>query len=493
MSSPVLSTSRTFAFRDRLCLPVYIALILITLLGLGLRLMSAQGDFWLDEVWSLRLVAPLAHFWEVFWKISHDNNHFMNSLWLFLVGSDQSIYIYRLPSLVMGGISIWVAGLVGLRHSKAECVALALLVSCSVMFVHYGSEARGYSGLILAMLTSVLFFDLMMAAEVDGNATAMHRSAWFLGGALGLGAFNHLTIVMMAVSLGLTALIVLNRRLGSLSRAVGIAFRLFAPSLLLLLPIIAALAAGYLYRGQFKIGGVTPFSVDNFIIGYGAALGFGSGLYDFVPLLGCILLIPVLCLVAFWGGFLNQDRATLALISLVFLPCLMFVAGLSNVQYSRYFLVCVVVLILVLAEIIGAMWSRGGVTRVFGVLIAGLVLAGQVMPLSRLFEGGRGGYRHVTALLGASNGIYDSNFTSINEAMISFYATRQGLTLRTARSETYCAEPPDNYVLCGAELAAAPLTLEAGPEACRKTFKRVTAFEHGGLSGWQLVVYQRVP
>ena len=52
--------------------------------GFVLRLWCARGPLTLDEVWSIENLAPLRHFWQVFWGISHDNNHFLNSLWLYI-------------------------------------------------------------------------------------------------------------------------------------------------------------------------------------------------------------------------------------------------------------------------------------------------------------------------------------------------------------------------------------------------------------------------
>ena len=52
--------------------------------GLALRLVCSGGPLWPDEIWSLRNIEPLQHFWQVFWGISHDNNHVANSLWLYV-------------------------------------------------------------------------------------------------------------------------------------------------------------------------------------------------------------------------------------------------------------------------------------------------------------------------------------------------------------------------------------------------------------------------
>ncbi|MBV8662206.1 MAG: hypothetical protein JO107_03795, partial [Hyphomicrobiales bacterium] len=58
------------------------AVAAIAAAGLALRLACSDGPLWVDEIWSLRNLRPIQHFWDVLWGISHDNNHFANSLWL---------------------------------------------------------------------------------------------------------------------------------------------------------------------------------------------------------------------------------------------------------------------------------------------------------------------------------------------------------------------------------------------------------------------------
>src|SRR5438270_5000344 len=62
-----------------------LVLLLVALVaaGLALRIRCADGPLWQDEIWSIENLAPLTQFWPVFWGISHANNRFLNSLWLY--------------------------------------------------------------------------------------------------------------------------------------------------------------------------------------------------------------------------------------------------------------------------------------------------------------------------------------------------------------------------------------------------------------------------
>ena len=119
-----------------------------TLVGSLLRIMMARGDLWLDEAWSLKLVAGISSPWAVFWEISHDNNHFLNSLWLAWLGPDEPAWAYRIPALVLGTLAIPLAAVIGWRRGRAGAVVAAWFVALSMPLVIYGSEARGYAGLV---------------------------------------------------------------------------------------------------------------------------------------------------------------------------------------------------------------------------------------------------------------------------------------------------------------------------------------------------------
>src|ERR1700730_1378940 len=70
--------------------------------GLALRIAGSAGELWLDELWSLVLVAPLKTPIEVFTRVHHHNNHYLVSLWIWLCGANQAWWVYRAPSVVAG-------------------------------------------------------------------------------------------------------------------------------------------------------------------------------------------------------------------------------------------------------------------------------------------------------------------------------------------------------------------------------------------------------
>ena len=83
-----------------------IAMCGLLIVSAGLRLLAARGDLWLDELWSLSFARQMTSPLDVWTAIHHDNNHPLNTLYLFVVvhlaGAHASPMLFRLLSLVSG-------------------------------------------------------------------------------------------------------------------------------------------------------------------------------------------------------------------------------------------------------------------------------------------------------------------------------------------------------------------------------------------------------
>src|SRR5262245_974209 len=84
------------------------------------RVAGLFTDFWLDEIWSWMLVRQVSSPLAIFTAIPHDNNHWLNSLFIYCLGTRQHWYVYRLLSVVTGIASVGLAGLIGHRYGRQE-------------------------------------------------------------------------------------------------------------------------------------------------------------------------------------------------------------------------------------------------------------------------------------------------------------------------------------------------------------------------------------
>jgi hypothetical protein len=171
---------------------LWLSVLALTIAGFFLQLLCARGDLWLDEIWSIRDLQSITNAGRIFWGISQYNNHFLNSLWLWFVGPNASPIVIRLEAIVLGTLTIPVAAKLCARSGPAAALAGATLVAGSGIFVHYGSETRGYAGLLL------MIFVAAEALENFRSDPADHRSRLLFGAAVAFGALFHLTMLIAA-------------------------------------------------------------------------------------------------------------------------------------------------------------------------------------------------------------------------------------------------------------------------------------------------------
>ena len=136
--------------RPRLLAVAALALVL----GAALRVACATGELWFDELWSLERAQRLERVLDVLLEpvFQHDNNHWLNTLWLHWIGTDVSPLVQRLPACLASLLSLLVIGWIGWRRDPLSGVLALLLAASSFLLVQYGTEARGYAGAVLFAL-----------------------------------------------------------------------------------------------------------------------------------------------------------------------------------------------------------------------------------------------------------------------------------------------------------------------------------------------------
>lgn len=456
--------------------------------GAGLRIAAARGDLWLDEIWSLKLVGGLRSPDAVFWGISHDNNHFLNSLWMYVLGQDAPAWAYRAPAVLLGTLSVAVAARIGRRRGRATGVATAWLAAAASPLVVYGSEARGYAGLILAILLAVAAFEDAMA-EPDASASAWRRrSAWRLALAIGFGALCHLTMLATLAVLGTAALLRFTARGRSPRAAVDATVALFGPALAALVPAMAAMLAGAVVRGGLTVGDDAPFSVADFAEGFGGLVRLTLGLPGAMAWPAAGLLLAA----ALAPGRPDGTRGALALSALVAMPAAVAAARLHNVAYPRYYLVAGVVLLLIQGDAVGRLWRGAGWGRAAAALLLGAALVGHAAADRALLGDGRGNYSAALDLMAETGPIrYAADQRFQVETVARFTAARRGLALAYVAPDAFCAAPPDWYVDALDDGPALEPALALGPAACRTRYERRASFPASPLSGGRWTLYRR--
>jgi hypothetical protein len=132
-------------------------------------------DFWLDEIWSYNLARRARSVADIFLSpdLKSDNNHQLNTVWLYVLGDQRDWVLYRIPALVAGVLAVAVAYSIGGHRSRLEGMLAGLGVAGSFMMVVYSTEARGYA---LVLLFALLAF---VALRRYLDAPSLAAGWWF--------------------------------------------------------------------------------------------------------------------------------------------------------------------------------------------------------------------------------------------------------------------------------------------------------------------------
>ena len=342
-----------------------------------LRLAAVFNDFWFDEIWSLHLSRLVASPAEILTKLSHDNNHPLNTFFLWALGDQRSWKWYRLLSLITGVASVGIMGILGRRYGRAESFNALVMGGFSYFLIHYSSEARGYAPAVFFALAGFL-----LAGETPAGKSMLHRGLFWL--TVLLGFLSHSTY-MFAYS-GIFALSALRLlRCGTRPGQV-------AAEMLKMHGIPTAfLAADLLWLNSLTIGGGPEYAVSDVILET-AQLTFGFPRNQWLAVFACLAGATLLI----WEIWISRgeipNQWIFYLTTILLAPALVLIAAKPAVLFPRYFLVCIPFFLLLLARWLAWVARRGTPWKVFSASLLVLYCCCNMLLFGDLLRYGRGGY-----------------------------------------------------------------------------------------------------
>ena len=366
----------------------WIALGGVFFLGLVLRVGGSTGELWLDELWSLALVAPLTSASQVFTAIRHENNHYLISLWMWMLGPDRDWWMYRVPSILAGMVAVVAAIRIGLRQSRATAFVAALLFSLSYLAVFYSSEARGYA---IAGSMALVGYDCM---DQFLRSRAWQSAAGY-GIAVVIGMMGNLSFVSVAVALGLWSVAGLPWRERTWKSARQLVGLHAAP--VALLGVLWYMDVRHMAAGNGPQLGLWPVLCETISYAFGLPGNFA---------LAGVIVVGVLAFVAWQVAAMARQRDLRWIffaVGVVVAPLALLLWTGRVFLFPRYFLVNVFVLYLLAALAIGKAWDTRAL-RMRRLIAAGLAAwtLGNLLLSVQLWQVGRGHYKDAIEYISAN-------------------------------------------------------------------------------------------
>lgn len=473
---------------------------MLTLGAFVLRLYASLGDLWLDEVWSLKLATHVSSWTEVFTKLNVENNHHLNTLWLHVLGDGLPFVVYRLHSIVAGAATVLFMALIARRWGTAASVFAAVLGSTSYLLVHYSSEARGYSVMLLAVVVSVWLALRYVKKPTIGIALA-------IGFVLSIGLLSQLVIALFAAVLGVWMVCVFKRWINGAFRqlnpvsmdapAYSLAKAMGWTSLCFLLPAVTLIVLWAVNLSKIPPGGANPSS-GAMVIFTALSLMIGGPHDGPVVFVAAVLMMVATLGSAWWlrrRGDLLADMTT-GLIG----PCVFLLPVLAVARHTpmsvRYLLPMLPLALLMLAWVLGSLWDRGGTwRRTVTLILLATYIAAQATHLVPLLRDGHGSYLAAVQYMAAQDPrekieiSSDHDFRQLTLLDYYLFALPKGKSIDYRHRNELPSGGTTWLITHAIEPAPPPLPRL---QVHHGDFRLVATFPASPLSGWTWHVYRNV-
>jgi hypothetical protein len=465
--------------RPHRLLPILVPVLLA--LAALLRLGALWAEFWFDEIWSWEFARAAGSPWEIIAGAHHhhDNNHKLNTLFLWLCPGGVAWWRYRLHSFAAGLAAVVLAVLIARRRGRADAVFAGLLFATNYWLALASTEARGYA---LAVCFALLAF-YALEGYFAGDGWRMLVLFWV---SVMLGFAAHLTFIHCYLALGLWSVYHFARR--RLSARAEIRELLICHAV----PGLFFLAFYLVDIRRMQIGGAPPIPATE-VLGrlFGLGLGASSSPIWFVPAV-------VFAAVIFGIGLRlladnPQNSWLFFAVAVVGSPAL-FLLGKPAFLFERYFLISFVFFLLLLSYVLGSLWRRSRLGAFLAGTLALAIAAGGAWQIRDFERGGRGHFLDALACIEretpggivAVSGDYDFRV----QKFYTFYVPY------LAGDKQFTYQPQDTLPSQGAEWLLVHRLDDRHPPEPRmydtlgNAYERVRDFPITSFGGWSWYVFR---
>jgi hypothetical protein len=480
---PQKATVGPSSVRPVLFRPISIAAAVALIAGAAFRICGAQGELWLDEIWSLHLIEQMKS-GDVLPSIAYDNNHYLNTLYMALVGGTAAPLALRACSILLGTMTVAAAGWLQRDRGRFAVSATMALFAVAYPLVNAGSEARGYAGMLLCVL-------LAIGAAERARDEPRPRNDLVFGAACVVGVLFQPMMLGMVAALGLWTVWQSVRAGAGLRGTYETVRDRFIWAMRLLIPVISVVGiAVHFGRQGYGLGGFTAFALDKMIDAVARLYRFMLGLPQDTPTGLVFALVLAILALAVLMQKPGDRRLALYLIVIVVMPTAMAIMHLPNVEMSRYYLLPGVAFLLLLGDLTANLWGRGRLGSGAALLALLAVVVGNGLELRTFLRLGRGDVTGMLDRIVADGpGPITSNKERSDRPVISYFLKRMQIDIPLVDYHDVCATPP-RWILTSDWSNNLPEQAVIGAPECRLAFRQVAHYESWGLSGSSWTLYR---
>jgi hypothetical protein len=457
-------------------------LFLLLAVFIVIRLMAARGQLWMDEIWSLNFAQQAESIWDIF-TFKHDNNHILNTIFLYLAGPEKPSLELRIFSICAGAGLILLVWQILKDASRAERFAAIVLIGFSYPLCVYSSEARGYSP---AIFFAMLAFWLARRYLIEHNFR--FAIGFWLASVFGL--LSHLTYIYAYLSMVIWSILFLSEIFRNDPRKI-----LKTAILMHFVPILVCIAFYLLFvSGMFKASAdvFNPFLVVQ------KSLPMVIGLDAFRPPNAVSIL---LFFAIFISGLYVMAKShsihdwLFYLLVIFFAPLMILIYSAPDNLRFRYYIISLPFFYLLFAFVVGRLFHAGKMGKIlYGAILLTFVIGNMNLNL-KLIELGRGQFREALQYI-----VKNTDKEQITLGSDSDFRTKMVLAhymnedpelkrLHYIAIDKWPAEGVDWALIMAEDTDFIPPVQISGNRG--NTYELRHKFLHSGLSGWSWYLYRK--
>lgn len=444
-------------------------------------LFAAKGDLWLDEIWTLSHIRDISSTLQIFTNFKHDNNHILNTFYLYLIGDQENLYLYRILAMASGFGTIILAGLTGYAYGSKAGLFAMILSGFSYPLILYFSEARGYAPALFFSLLS--FYSLLKCWKYK----KMYWLFLFWSSTI-LGLFSHMTFIMVICAL--FAMIFIHE----IQKEYSLKNRIFSVFIYYSIPTLFFILLYIFFIRDIEIGGGQIYNKWG-VVGRTGCLLLGLPDLMFFKIVSALIIITVV----FTGSIiLYKEKSD----QWIFFPFILFVAPIllllftqPEYLYFRYFIVLFPFFYLLLSYLLGKLYiSKSPFSSWIVIAILIIMVAGHGRRITPLLELGRGSYqaalKHICAESIKDSVFIGSDHDFRNKTLIFFYSQfmPNNKKIFYIDYKNWQFEKPDWIITQSQDLSCKPensLTIFGMGK-----YLLSGEYRFSGISGWHWFVYR---
>ncbi len=387
--------------------------LLIFVLSAIVIILAANGELWLDEIWTLYSIKSFSSSLNILTDFRHDNNHLLNTLYLYIIGDQHNFIIYRLFSIISGIGSIFLIGLICRGYNLKASIIAMILSGSSYPLILYFTEARGYAP---AIFFSTLSFAILIKS-IKSNKLYMVILFWI---STILGLLSHLLFVMILFSFSAMIFVhYIQKKYSPKKILIKLCVYFCVPSFFFIILYL-------FFIRNISIGGGPVYNKWS-VIEKASCMLLGI---PFLPVFGLMSFLLVLCILFFGTTLLFKNNCN----HWIFFPFVIFITPVllllftrPKYFYFRYFILAFPFFYILLGYLLEKLYSSKfplskWIVSIF-LLFFVIGHSQRILPLIQL---GRGSYgallEHISRETPKEIIYVSSNHDFINKRMIFFYS-----------------------------------------------------------------------